>query len=469
MAISASLQAEIARRNAPIEGMFPAQRAAATDKERFKAICTPRRAGKTNTILGRFLELGMKYPLSRMPYVMLTRGQCKDVAWPEIKVLDQRYNVGLRFNETELYCTFPNKSQINFYGADKPGWMSRMRGQKNRAVAVDEAQDFTIDLDHMIKVVLRPTLIDLQGEFWLAGTPSHIRQGAYFEVTTKTGKIPGWKVFNWSAVDNPHVSEQIQLEIEQIKADYAGEDILQLPWVQREYFGLWAQDDEDSVYHFDPSKNAVRTWEPMEGDEYVCGIDLGWHDATAFVVGVFNAEERPEFIVLESHRFPKMLLDDAAKMVREFEDQYPGIVFVADPARRQLLEDLQVRADVYIMPADKAEKKDHIELVNRDLVAGRIKLLKPEENPLAKEMTDLKWLKRPSGKVIEHPKFPNDCADAFLYAWRRGYHYLWEPKEDKPMPGTLEYYEMEARQMREAAARRIRDANRANQAWWERS
>jgi hypothetical protein len=457
--------AEFARRRKPLESLFPQQLEAATDPCRFKAIITPRRGGKSNTILRRFAELGLMYPGSKFPYIMLTRGQSKNVAWPELKSINKREKLGCVFNETDLRATLPGGSTIELYGADKPGWMEVMRGAKNRAAAIDEAQGFTIRLSDMIYQVLRPTLIDQMGELFLGGTPGIVKTGIFYHVTQNTGKYHGWKVFNWSTADNPHVRKQYLAELEQIRKEHPDVDILTIPWVRREYFGEWIIDDANNVYSFSPERNGVYQWEKQPGDEYVCGIDFGWHDRTAWIVGAYNPTKSGDFTVLESSRYPKMLIDDVAKEVKALEEQYPGIMFVADYSRRQLLEELSSRADVYIQPAEKAEKKDFIELVNRDLLKGRIKILHPGKSRLAEEMTDLKWIERPSGKVEETPAQPTDCCDSFLYAYRRAWHYTHQAPEEKPRPGTRAYEEARMDQHFKETIKKHSDDQGD---WWDR-
>ena len=458
----AAVVEEQKRRDAPVNGLFPPQKAAATSASRFKAIRTPRRAGKSTTILSRFLQLGMKYPRSRMPYIMLTRGQAKDVAWPVLKELDERYDVNCKFNETELYATFPNKSIISLYGADKAGWMPRMRGQKNRAAAVDESQDFSIQLEDLVYQVLRPTVLDLQGEIYLAGTPGLFRAGLFYHVTMQTGKYPGWETFNWSTADNPAVSKEYLSEIDQIKADHHGIDIMTLPWVRREYFGEWVEDEQNSVYFFDPARNGAFTaFNKKDHPEakYVGGIDLGFDDGMAMVVGAYLPHDE-SFTVLESIRLVKTPLDEMVRMVKSYEEEYPGIRFVCDPARKQLMVELQQRADVYIEVAEKQEKRDWIDVVNRDLLSGKFKIVFPEQSQLAEEMRRLKWLMRPSGKREEHPGMPNDCCDAALYAYRRSWHFRATPETKRPTPGSKEFYTEEARRLKQAAIDRTRQGDR---------
>lgn len=405
------------------------------------------------------------WPESQFPYIMLTRRQCKKVAWREMKAINKVEDLGCVFNETDLVARLPGGSTIEFYGADKPGWMETMRGAKNRGAAIDEAQSFSIDIGDSIQKVIRPTLIDQRGEMFVAGTPGILTSGFFYHITQKTGKYHGWEIFNWSTADNPHVREQYLEELNSIRAEHPGVDILTLPWVRREYFGEWIIDRERAVYEFDPARNGVNEFEPLDGDQYIGGIDFGWHDRTAFVVGVYNPSKRPDFIVLESLRYPKLLIDQVADQVREFQEQYPGIEFVGDYARRQLLEELSARADIHIEPAEKSEKKDYIELLNRDLLSARIKVLNPGSSKVAEEMTDLKWVTRPSGKVEEQPAQPNDCCDCLLYAWRRAYHYTHRNEAQRPKVGTPEYYKQQEDEMFKAAIRRQQGSKKD---WWDR-
>lgn len=382
---------------------------------------------------------------------MHTQRQCRDVAWPIIKELDGRHGIGLKYNETRLEAIFPNGSGIYFYGADKPQWIPVMRGQKNLDCAVDEAQDFAPDmLDHLVHRVLWSTLKDHQGSLWLGGTPGEI-ENLFYHVTEKTGKYRGWDDYRWNTEDNLSIREQHLADL-LLEAEDHGCTVEQLrelvPWIAREYFGDWVPDNRDRVYRWNANKNSLYERQIGIGDQFICGVDFGWHDRTAFVVGRYNLEDLDTFDVFSSERYPKLPLERAVDVVKEIEHDYPGVLFIADPARMQLMQSLSAQADVHISPAEKAEKKDFIELVNRDLAAGRIRVYEPERSVLVKEMRALGWKTRTSGKIVEDPAVPNDCCDAFLYAYRYALHWMFEQPEDAPKVGTADWYERQAKNMR---------------------
>lgn len=92
-----------------------------------------------------------------------------------------------------------------------------------------------------------------------------------------------------------------------------------------------------------------------------------------------------------------------------------GMVMDADAA---LLEEL---SNVYGVRFEKAEKRPDykhgaIELVNGDLVDGRIRVI--EESPLHRQITGLQWAEQDSGALKEDPAQPNHSTDTLIYARR---------------------------------------------------
>jgi hypothetical protein len=92
-----------------------------------------------------------------------------------------------------------------------------------------------------------------------------------------------------------------------------------------------------------------------------------------------------------------------------------GLVIDTDNA---LLEDLK---NVYGIKTEKADKKPEykkgaIELVNGDLVDGRIKVLKG--SPLATQLEQLQWKEQDNGVLIEDPAQANHSTDTLVYGRR---------------------------------------------------
>jgi hypothetical protein len=121
---------------------------------------------------------------------------------------------------------------------------------------------------------------------------------------------------------------------------------------------------------------------------------------------------------------------------------------VIDGANPQGVESMRQRSTIPFEYADKQDKATFIELCNADLVQGKVVFLDiPENRPLWQEMMALVWVTDGDKVKIpkkEHPALPNHRCDAFLYAWRNGYHYQSSPKEVKLVVGSKEWYEAQA-------------------------
>jgi len=158
--------------------------------------------------------------------------------------------LGCRFNETELTCTLPNGACIFLTGADADqDEHKKLLGQKNRKVAVDEAQAWSTDLEHLVFGVLRPSVADHRGSISLIGTPGNLTQGFFARVTRGCtgGKLspidvrePGWSGHSWTTFQNPFVREQWKADIEELRA--ANPDIDRVPWFRQNYLGEWVID-----------------------------------------------------------------------------------------------------------------------------------------------------------------------------------------------------------------------------------
>ena len=98
--------------------------------------------------------------------------------------------------------------------------------------------------------------------------------------------------------------------------------------------------------------------------------------------------------------------------------------------------------------------------MNRDLRAGKIQVVNFDESLLVEEMVDLRWVRRPSGKVEEMPGLPNDVCDAHLYAYRKARHFRHKESESSPAIGTPEYWAREAKKMRASAIQRQKEKSK---------
>lgn len=473
---------------------------------------TPRRAGKTTGVLARISKQLITTRRTKYPYIALSKPMAEEILWDELKKWDDRYELGLKFDNTRLKAKYPGTgSVVHLVGADDKKEVDKLRGQKYPEAAIDEAASFNAPvLLSLIDKVLGPALMDLRGPLVLVGTPSHILTGPFYDATrngSKTsrpweerddpkwaGAAVEWSRHHWSLQDNtamPHLWEEA-LAIKAFKG-WSDEN----PIWQREYLGRWVGDDTDRVYRFreyaedEQSKLQVpwNIWEPgpktsknpyglPEGHHwrYVIGLDLGFVDNFAMQVLAYS-DTCPNLYQVYEYSAPGLHIRPIAELIRGVVAKigyYPdGMVADLAGSGGTILLEL---AEVYGLAVEAAEKKDKpafIELVNSDLVDGRIKILKG--SGLATEWLELQW--DPDRPDKENKAQANHCSDAFVYARRKAMHHFSHAAVAKPRPGSPEANEAEriaAEERliaREAAMQkgewdRDHDPAGAEEAWW---
>lgn len=465
--------AELSKRRRAVEDSFPKQQAFIRSKARRKAALGTRRCGKTVGVLIDMVLDAMDHPRSLYAYIALTKESAETIAWNTLKDLSDKYDFKIYFIESKLRAEFPNGASLSIYGADNPIWIRKFKGHKYRGVAIDEAGEFTsIDLRDFINRIISPCLVDQLGILYLVGTPGYILDGMWWDVTRpdKENRDVGWDVHEWSIEDNPHVSGQWAFEYASMLKEY-GNELESFPWFQREWRGRWVVDTEDNVYAYEAKRNNnqiepdfISTLPP--GTRLCLGVDAGYTDATAFVLGAYGPE-LPHLQIIECYKRSEMLFDDIAGIISDYMGRFPGLRIIADPNSRRFMEEMVKRHHLPLEPANKFQdqKPYAIGVMNNDFQAGRIKLNMPACVEYAKELVELKKLKKPNNEWKEHPLCANDLCDAALYVHRETLHYKWREREVAPAVGTPEYYETVAQRLKKQSTQRLK---KAGQEWWER-
>lgn len=449
--------------------LFDKQQEVDACEDRLIATLTPRRAGKTLLICVMLLDRASKTKDGQYLYVGLTRPSAKRIAWRILKQLNRDYHLGAHFLESELAVQLPSGAQLWLLGADQENWIDRIYGSYYNDVAVDEAGSFAINLRKVIYDVLKPCCADKRGRIYMTGTPQDATNTFFYEVTRPelARREPGWRVFTWSTLDNPFMREQWEEEMRELHKQ--NPRIEHTPGFRRHYLGQWVKQREGNVYLFDELTNVVTRTPDLGGFKFILGLDFGWDDAQAFVVGAWSPRD-PCWYALEAYKEKGMTLDRAAARIRDYQAKYPGLTIIGDPARKQLLMELVERFRLPVGLAPKEEKHAWIELANTDMVLGKIKAVQGPCEQLIDEITDLKkFYKNPdgSGDWEEHPKQANDCCDCMLYAWRWARHWQYQEQPKGPQAGTPAAADAEAQRMLEDEMEKAR-MKKEKRSWWRR-
>lgn len=471
--------------------LTPHQLAVIKDESRFKSALCARRAGKSFTAMGYAFDTCLRSRGARVVIVTLTLKSAKNIYWEPMREFTSRYGINCRFFINEQRVRLENGSEIMLIGAESRAQIDKLRGGQYDLVIIDECKSYPPSvLSELINEVISPALLDRRGNMLMIGTPGSILDGPFFLATfpgakhPKTGKLysrfysdpePYWKnrpndhSWNWSRhswgiKDNPYLPEGSWEEALRIKEVNGWDD--DHPIWQREWLGNWVTSDTTFVYsfaklsHTEPDKVY---WEPdfknnnpfglpHQGPWYfVLGMDLGFEDDFAAVVCAYSPFDRTLYQVWEfkdNHQDMDqvaMHIARAGELVGE--PGFTSVVADAGGLGKLLVETLNRRHGWNIQPAEKRDKYDHIELINTDFQAGRLKLLRHSD--LATELQALQWdtgkaskeyLAR-TGKLREHPSFPNHLADALLYLFRFSYHYWADDRPVVAPPGSNQWYE----------------------------
>jgi hypothetical protein len=430
------------------------QRAFVDDKSKRKAALCGRRSGKSWGIAAWLLEGGYTDPGGMSVYITRSKGDARRIMLPDVlEPMSAQFGLGLEVSEVDgqLIVTMQNGHRIWLAGCKDVSEIGKFRGSRYRRAVVDEAQEFPTFLKALVDDSLSWALLDKNGELCIAGTPSPLPAGYFFEATTIGGALTKpWTTHTWNVRDNPHMAaDALELMLE--SRGWTETD----PGYLREAMAQWVRDEGALVYPYDGERNA---WdgELVPGDEYVwaLGVDVGFADSTAFVVACCR-KRHPEVYIVEAWKREGRIPSAVAAHVERLKRQYPIGAVVVDEGGigKGYAEEMRQRYGVACEAAEKTRKRAYQELCAGDLRSGSVKVNPRTCAALLDEIGILQWT---PDHAAEDERFENHAADAFLYVTRALRPY-YRPEFEGPKPGTPEHSRAEQAKEKEAQRRRIRE------------
>lgn len=449
--------------------LFDKQLAVLDDPSKEKAALCSRRAGKTSLWPRIAVITALERPrsLTRIWAVSLLRAS--QLVWEELKLLCARHKIEVKPNETKFILRFPNGSEIRLLGADKQKEAEKKRGDKTAVEIIIESQLFGPYLETIVEDIAGPCLADLNGTFYLEGTPGPVCAGHWYSISggndlasrwVSTGRSvqgihvgAGWSCHRWSLLDNPFPNgkEHWRAWLAERKFKRRWDD--DNPTYLREYMGRWVNDFDALYYAYDPIRNGfnpspqgIEPWGP--GWMHTLGWDLGFHDDMSLVVWGFNPSY-PELYEAFSWKKPGASDAEVIEQIVQLEKRKFNIIkMVADTGGggKMFVESVQLRYPYAFEAAQKSQKWEHVRLFNDELRTGFVKL--QHGSPYALEIAELPKKAepeddKPEAAPKEDPRFANHCCDAGLYAFRGAMHFLHRDTPDKPVKGTAAWYAAE--------------------------
>jgi hypothetical protein len=451
----AALEKKLRSKARPQEGLvdrmladcFPEQRVFVVDPSPQKAADTTRRAGKSYSDGLIQCISALENPGTMHLYVHLFREDAKDTYWTAVlKEIDSKYGLNIDFNDTSLEARFPNGSVIKLKGYDtEPDAFRKVLGKKYKTVVVDESGSFRQDLEEALNKYVGPALVDLAGQLILSSMPTNFTKSYFARV--RAGKVPGWSVHHWDAHKNTSLVEGVPMcqrwaeSIARLRAN--DPHVEEQAWFQQQYLGMWVVDTTNLCYHFREDRNVYQGLPvyPTGSWTYVLGCDLGFNDATAFVVGAYHDHD-PNLYIVEAYKKPGLDYTAVAEHIQALDKKYNGFAkMMVDGANKQGVEEMRRRHSLPLVASEKQDKATFMGLLDSDLIAGRVKA-DPKTCPaLIQEWSELVWYERAleQNKRVEHPSLDNHLCDAALYMHRYAYQWLSRPIDMKLVPGTPEW------------------------------
>jgi hypothetical protein len=452
--------------------LFPKQLQVFNDPSRKKVARCSRRAGKSYFVSSKGFYECMRRPGSFWLYLAVSGPHARKILWDAkntgVKHLHSELGLKdhVKFNEQRLTVDFPElNSTFMLGGAGTREEMDKWRGIAPDGVIIDEPAAFRPHiLTELIHDVISPALADSMGELLVVGTPGTLGFGEWFDASCPTspgfcsrpyedrdkevwkGKKFVYSLHHWTSEDNtakPWIREEHLAEAE---ARGWGPDH---PSRIIELDGHWCLDDSGMVYAYQASRDS---WTPDENStnpfglnddhewSYILGMDMGFEDDFAMVIWAYSPSSPNLYHVYDWSK-PKLLPQDIARKVQQVKSQFriefDAMVGDTGGYGKGIVEILNRNYGFYIEAAQKSSKRDYIDLINGDIIAGRVKILKGSD--LAQQMMELPW---DDTGLREDPRFKNHATDAALYAWRYCYHQFWRPPSSTPTPGSREEAKM---------------------------
>lgn len=476
------------------------------------AVRSPRQTGKSTGVMLIVSIRCLETAYSNWVVVGLTRPSVKEIYWSALKQMNEAYELGIVFQHQELTATFKNGSRIRFVGAENIGEIEKLRGGRYDGVVIDECKSFGATVfAELVHDVIEAALMQKAGQLYIIGTPGDTLDGPFYEATAETpietrdaegkllslsnapyGSTPSadakWSLHAWTMEDNttqfPDGKGGFYTMWDQaliIKARNGWSD--DHPTWRREFLGHWVPNDDKRVYRF---QRRLHTYVPLsdtpwglpEGEwKFVLGADLGSRDGTALVVWAFSPVHEGLWEVYadrkEARPGQRMSVSAIAAWIKTLEEEYGAFDGTAcDTAglATMVVDTLAVDHNVYLEPAEKKEKVDHIELFNNDLDRGLIHVR--HDSKLIGELIDARWsiAKLEKGRREEDGSIENDIADAALYGFRWCNHKLARKPVQPIALWTPEWHREQARQEladaeKQARARGTREGQ-LDESWW---
>lgn len=240
--------------------LHPGQLDIKNNRNRFNVLDCGRRFGK-NLLLQ---DLGIE--------TALAQGQPLAWAAPTYKSLMKDWDtlneilrpVLMEKDEKEHQNKLIGGGSMDFYSLDSDKAIDSIRGNMYARFIVNEAA-FVPRLLSIVEKVIRPTLIDLRGDAYYAGTPKG--RNDFWTLYNRSG--PEWSHWKKSSYENPHIPAS------ELDALRSGEEAMTERAFHQEILAEFLEDGGAVFRYIDEASIAILQTKGVDGHGYIFGIDWG--------------------------------------------------------------------------------------------------------------------------------------------------------------------------------------------------
>jgi hypothetical protein len=457
--------------------LHPKQLAVRNDPAWIRVVHGTRRSGKTEGFCVEAIEVADQFPGETVPWILPTIGMGRDIVFPKMEELSERFKLGLHINRGEYKIHTPGGGKIQLFGLATEPEAEKGRGKRFPLVILDECGAQRQDLlKRAVTQTFGPATADfrgLGGRGLLLGGTAGYEPDCYWEKmvggNSHVSKL-GASVHFMTIWDNPFFAGREQMILDaylrenQIAANDAG--------FRREWLGEFCSDSEGLCYQRWNGHLLSRHMIPS-GGYTVLGLDLGHDNPCAWVVTRFVITEQILGTTLRSIHHGHAIasfeksgcgIEEIAGITRKLQKAYHIGHMAGDSAGSggpTIIQDMRTIYNLPIVPVKKSRanggKAGRIWMADSMLGAGTLHIHDGCDS-LTRQLRSVPWNEK---RTDHHPRFHAHSADALQYSLTLSRQHELE-HELPPEPGTAEWYrkmeEQDERLTLEFAAQRKRAA-----------
>jgi len=430
--------------------LFDKQLAFIQDPSPYKVAVCSRRAGKTVACAAHLIDVAINTPNVVCIYITLSAANAKKLVWKELKKINDNYKLEGVPSEADGSITFRNGSVVYISGAKDKSEIEKFRGLPIKLCYIDECQSFREYIKDLIDDIIEPALLDYAGTLCLIGTPRATPTGYFYECA-HNNEI--WSSHKWTFFDNPHIVAKSGKTHQELLERVLKRRSLTIsdPSIQREYYGIWANDSDSLLIKYDAAKNDWNPPLPQHNYNYIMGIDVGFKDADAICILAWSEHDPVTYLIEESIE-TKQGITELANKIKELDAKYHVHKMVMDMGAlgKKIGEELVRRHQIPVEAAEKQRKMENIELLNDALRRGHLKASMKSRFAQDTYLVEIDRDKSTPERIAVSNDYHSDVIDAVLYAFKFSPAYAYEPPTEKLVKGTKEWAEAQSKQMFEA-------------------